>query len=227
MNGIVEGGSSKVPEVTLGFWVTKVAATTLGETGGDAVTMTLDLGYLVGTVIFATLFIVAATAQITAKRFHPFLYWAVIVATTTAGTTLADFFDRSLGIGYVGGSTILFALLMQRSACGTGLSGRSRSRRSCCPGPRRSTGQRSCSPRPWTRHRGAVARAEVEPGHVAHLVDEGRVAWRLQGPAPVRPQPERPRSAATPRPGSCRREFSSQATRRSVRRPRPGARCSR
>jgi uncharacterized membrane-anchored protein len=87
-------------------------ATTLGETGGDAVTMTLGLGYLIGTAIFATLLIVALTAQITARRFRPFLYWAVIVATTTAGTTLADFFDRSLGIGYVGGSSILFVLLM-------------------------------------------------------------------------------------------------------------------
>ncbi len=103
---------SKVPEVTLGFWVIKVIATTLGETGGDAVTMTLGLGYLVSTAIFAALFVVAVAAQIMARRFHPFLYWAVIVATTTAGTTLADFFDRSLGIGYVGGSSILFALLL-------------------------------------------------------------------------------------------------------------------
>ena len=102
----------KVPEVTLGFWVIKVIATTLGETGGDAVTMTLGLGYLVGTAIFAALFIVAVAAQIRARRFHPFLYWAVIVATTTVGTTLADFFDRSLGIGYTGGASILFALLM-------------------------------------------------------------------------------------------------------------------
>ncbi|MGI4946938.1 MAG: COG4705 family protein [Janthinobacterium lividum] len=103
---------SKVPEVTLGFWVIKVIATTLGETGGDAVTMTLGLGYLIGTAIFAALFVVAVSAQIRARRYHPFLYWAVIVATTTAGTTLADFFDRSLGIGYVGGSSVLFALLL-------------------------------------------------------------------------------------------------------------------
>ncbi len=103
---------SKVPEVTLGFWVIKIAATTLGETGGDAVTMTLGLGYLIGSVIFATIFMVAVAAQVAAKRFHPFLYWAVIIATTTAGTTLADFFDRSLGIGYVGGSSILFAFLI-------------------------------------------------------------------------------------------------------------------
>ena len=96
----------------MGFWAIKVIATTLGETGGDAVTMTLGLGYLVGTAIFAAVFGVAVAAQIAARRFHPFLYWAVIVATTTAGTTLADFFDRSLGIGYVGGSSILFALLL-------------------------------------------------------------------------------------------------------------------
>jgi uncharacterized membrane-anchored protein len=103
---------SKVPQVTLGFWIIKIAATTLGETGGDAVTMTLNLGYLVGTVIFACLFVALVAAQIAAKQFHRFLYWAVIVATTTVGTTLADFCDRSLGIGYVGGSTLLFALLM-------------------------------------------------------------------------------------------------------------------
>ena len=112
MDQTLKQAVSKVPEVTLGFWVVKVVATTLGETGGDAVTMTLGLGYLVGTTIFAALFVVAVTAQIIARRFHPFLYWAVIVATTTAGTTLADFFDRSLGIGYVGGSSILFALLL-------------------------------------------------------------------------------------------------------------------
>jgi uncharacterized membrane-anchored protein len=103
---------SKVSEVTLGFWVIKIAATTLGETGGDAVTMTLNLGYLLGTAIFAAVLVIAVAAQISAKRFHPFLYWFVIVATTTAGTTMADFFDRSLGIGYVGGSAILFVLLI-------------------------------------------------------------------------------------------------------------------
>ncbi|HEY0204808.1 MAG TPA: hypothetical protein VGC15_11730 [Acetobacteraceae bacterium] len=112
MSQTMKQAISKVPEVTLGFWVIKVIATTLGETGGDAVTMTLGLGYLVGTAIFAALFVVAVGAQIRARRFHPFLYWAVIVATTTAGTTLADFFDRSLGIGYVGGSSVLFALLL-------------------------------------------------------------------------------------------------------------------
>ena len=111
MSRAAQRALGKVPEVTLAFWVIKVAATTLGETGGDAVTMTLDLGYLVGTAIFAAVFAVAVAAQIAARRFHPFLYWAVIVATTTAGTTLADLFDRSLGIGYVGGSLALFALL--------------------------------------------------------------------------------------------------------------------
>ena len=103
---------SKVPEVTLAFWVIKILATTLGETGGDAVTMTLGLGYLVGTAIFATVFVAAVAAQIAARRFHPFLYWFVIVATTTAGTTLADLFDRSLGIGYLGGSAALALLLL-------------------------------------------------------------------------------------------------------------------
>ena len=103
---------SKVPEATLVFWVIKIAATTLGETGGDAVTMSMNLGYLFGTVLFAVVFFAAVSVQIAAKRFHPFLYWTVIVATTTVGTTLADFADRSLGIGYVGGSVILFLLLM-------------------------------------------------------------------------------------------------------------------
>lgn len=103
---------SKVPAVTLGFWIIKIAATTLGETGGDAVTMSLHLGYLVGTAIFTVIFLVAVGAQIAAHSFRPFLYWAVIVATTTLGTTMADFFDRSLGIDYPGGASILFALLM-------------------------------------------------------------------------------------------------------------------
>lgn len=103
---------SKFPAVTLVFWVVKIAATTLGETGGDAVSMSMNLGYLVGTVIFAAVFLVAVAFQIRAKAFHPFLYWITIVATTTVGTTLADFADRSLGIGYAGGTAILFGLLM-------------------------------------------------------------------------------------------------------------------
>jgi len=104
--------ASKVPEVTLGFWIIKILATTLGETGGDAVTMSMNLSYLAGTAIFAAIFAVAVAAQISAKRFHPFLYWMVILATTTVGTTLADFVDRSLGIGYLGGSSLLAALLI-------------------------------------------------------------------------------------------------------------------
>src|SRR5512139_2743799 len=107
---------SKVPEVTLSFWILKIAATTLGETGGDAVSMSMNLGYLVATGIFAAIFALAVAAQIAAKRFHPYLYWATIIATTTVGTTLADFADRSLGIGYAGGSTLLLALLLSSLA---------------------------------------------------------------------------------------------------------------
>ena len=111
MNDSVET-RSKVPEVTLLFWIIKIAATTLGETGGDAVTMSMKLGYLVGTAIFGVIFIAAVSAQIRAERFRPFLYWTTIIATTTVGTTLADFADRSLGIGYLGGTALLFTLLM-------------------------------------------------------------------------------------------------------------------
>src|SRR5580698_3780458 len=103
---------SKVPAVTLGFWIIKILATTLGETGGDTVTMTMNLGYLVGTAIFLTALVVMVIWQTMARKFHPFLYWATIVASTTAGTTMADFFDRSLGIGYTGGSVTLFALVL-------------------------------------------------------------------------------------------------------------------
>jgi uncharacterized membrane-anchored protein len=104
--------ASKVPEVTLGFWIIKILATTLGETGGDTVTMTMDLGYLTGTAIFLSALVVLVGIQIAAKKFHPFLYWATIVASTTAGTTMADFATRSLGMGYTGGSLILFVCLM-------------------------------------------------------------------------------------------------------------------
>lgn len=107
-----EEALSKVPEVTLFFWVLKIAATTLGETGGDTLTMTLSWGYLAGTALFAVLLIALVIAQIRAKAFHPVLYWATIVASTTFGTTMADFADRSLGIGYTGGSSLLLALLM-------------------------------------------------------------------------------------------------------------------
>ncbi|MBK3398502.1 MULTISPECIES: hypothetical protein [Methylobacterium] len=111
MNDVRERALSKVPEVTLGFWVIKILATTLGETGGDTVTMTLAWGYLAGTVLFALVLVGLVVAQVMAKRFHPVLYWSTIVASTTFGTTMADFADRSLGIGYTGGSTLLLACL--------------------------------------------------------------------------------------------------------------------
>jgi uncharacterized membrane-anchored protein len=103
---------SKVPAVTLIFWVVKILATTLGETGGDAVSMSMGLGYLVGTAIFAAVFVVAVVAQIKARNFHPITYWATVVASTTIGTTMADFATRDLGIGYAGGSSLLLALLL-------------------------------------------------------------------------------------------------------------------
>ena len=112
MNRDITATANKVAEVTLLFWVIKILATTLGETGGDALSMTMNLGYAVSTAIFGVLFLAAVAAQIAARSFHPFLYWTVIVATTTVGTTMADFADRSLGIGYVGGSLGLLALLM-------------------------------------------------------------------------------------------------------------------
>src|ERR1700710_148295 len=112
MNDTMKSTLSKVPAVTLGFWIVKILATTLGETGGDTVTMTLNWGYLAGTVLFAALLIVLVVAQIWARAFNPWLYWATIVASTTFGTTMADFADRSLGIGYAGGASLLLALLM-------------------------------------------------------------------------------------------------------------------
>src|SRR5438874_12968150 len=112
---------AKVPQVTFLFWIVKIVATTLGETGGDAVTMSWlgettpgakGTGYLIGTAIFGVIFIVAVLVQIRARKFHPFLYWLTIIATTTVGTTLADYCTRSLGIGYAGGSTILLILVI-------------------------------------------------------------------------------------------------------------------
>jgi uncharacterized membrane-anchored protein len=103
---------SKVPAVTLGFWIVKILATTLGETAGDTVTMTMNLGYLTGSAIFLAALVVLVALQIAAKKFHPFLYWATIVASTTAGTTMADFADRSLGIGYAGGSALLLVCVL-------------------------------------------------------------------------------------------------------------------
>lgn len=112
MNSETDERISKVAEVTLLFWIIKIAATTLGETGGDAVSMSMNLGYVVGTAIFSAIFLIAVFVQISAKRFHPLLYWITIIATTTVGTTLADLADRSLGIGYAGGTALLFTLLM-------------------------------------------------------------------------------------------------------------------
>lgn len=112
MNESPASALTKVPAVTLGFWIIKILATTLGETGGDTVTMTWDLGYLAGSALFLALLVALVGAQIAARQFHPFLYWATIVASTTLGTTLADFADRSLGIGYVGGASLLFVLLI-------------------------------------------------------------------------------------------------------------------
>jgi len=120
MNEGVKAGLSKVPEVTIGFWIVKILATTIGETGGDAVTMSLlhadrnaqNDGYLIGTAIFMGVLIAAVIAQIAMKKFNPVIYWFTIVASTTVGTTMADFADRSLGIGYAGGSAILLALLL-------------------------------------------------------------------------------------------------------------------
>lgn len=112
MNRQTNGALSKVPQATLGFWILKIAATTLGETGGDAVSMSLNLGYLLSTGIFAVIFVIAVLTQIFAKKFHPVIYWVTIIATTTVGTTLADFCDRSLGIGYAGGTALLLGLLL-------------------------------------------------------------------------------------------------------------------
>lgn len=112
MTDAMQSSLAKVPAVTLGFWIIKILATTFGETAGDTVSMSMNLGYLVGTAIFASILIVLVAAQIRAKRFHPFLYWGTIVASTTAGTTMADFATRSLGIGYPGGSLLLLALVL-------------------------------------------------------------------------------------------------------------------
>lgn len=112
MSPAAKDALTKGPAVTLLFWIIKIIATTLGETGGDALSMSMNLGYLVSTAIFGVVFVVAVAAQIKAKRFYPSLYWLTIIATTTVGTTLADYADRSLGIGYTGGATLLFGLLL-------------------------------------------------------------------------------------------------------------------
>ncbi|MEO6698037.1 MAG: hypothetical protein ABIR53_01220, partial [Paraperlucidibaca sp.] len=112
MKALTTHSRAKVPEVTLLFWIIKIAATTLGETAGDALSMSLNLGYLLSSLILAGLFLLAVMAQIRATQFQPTLYWATIIATTTVGTTVADFADRSLGIGYAGGSLLLLTLLL-------------------------------------------------------------------------------------------------------------------
>ena len=104
--------ASKVPAITLGFWAIKILATTLGETGGDTLSMSLNLGYLVSSAIFLAILLALASGQVLARRFHPLLYWATIIASTTAGTTMADFTTRSLGIGYAGGSLLLLACVL-------------------------------------------------------------------------------------------------------------------
>ena len=103
---------SKVPQVTLAFWIVKILATTVGETGGDALSMTLKLGYLVSTLIFLGFFVVTLTAQVVSKRFHPLFYWTVVVATTTVGTTTSDYLDRTLGLGYIKSSIMLFCMVL-------------------------------------------------------------------------------------------------------------------
>ncbi len=108
----IRAGFSKVPEVTVAFWIVKILATTLGETGGDALSMTLNLGYLVSTVIFLGFFVVTLAAQVASKRYHPVAYWLVVVATTTVGTTTSDYLDRTLGLGYVKSSIMLFCAVV-------------------------------------------------------------------------------------------------------------------
>jgi uncharacterized membrane-anchored protein len=113
MNSVgVDAHLSKIPAVTLTFWLIKIAATTLGETGGDTVTMTLNWGYLAGTALFSSVLVALVVVQVVAKKFHPYLYWATIIASTTFGTTMADFADRSLGIGYTGGTSLLLLCLL-------------------------------------------------------------------------------------------------------------------
>jgi uncharacterized membrane-anchored protein len=107
-----EDAPSKVPQLTLAFWIVKICATTVGETGGDALSMTLNLGYAVSTLIFLAFFAVTLVAQVAARRYHALAYWLVVVATTTVGTTTSDYFDRTLGLGYIKSSAILLAAVV-------------------------------------------------------------------------------------------------------------------
>src|SRR3979490_1903251 len=111
MNGKA-GAFSKVPQITLAFWIIKILATTLGETGGDAISISLKLGYAGASMIFLAFFAVTLTAQVASKRYHPFFYWSVVVATTTVGTTTSDYLDRTLGLGYVKSSVVELALVI-------------------------------------------------------------------------------------------------------------------
>ena len=149
MKASTQQALSKVPEVTLGFWIIKIAATTLGETGGDAVSMSMNLGYLVGTGIFARDLPRCGRRPDQGRTFQPLLYWTTIIATTTVGTTLADFADRSLGIGYAGGTTLLLALLLGSLFVWHRTLGSVSVERSVTPKAELSTGSRSCSRRPW------------------------------------------------------------------------------
>src|SRR6266853_5191181 len=103
---------SKLPQVTLAFWIMKICATTLGETGGDLLSMTLSLGYAVSTAVFFGIFLATLVAQVASRSYHPMMYWAVIISTTTAGTTMSDYLDRTAGLGYIGGSLVLVAILI-------------------------------------------------------------------------------------------------------------------
>ena len=159
MSDTMKAVLSKVPEVTLGFWIIKIIATTIGETGGDAVTMSMlhadknahNGGYLIGTGIFMGVFIAAVIAQIVMKKFHPAIYWLTIVATTTVGTTMADFADRSLGIGYAGGSAILLALLLTSLLVWRWREGTVSVNSVATPRSRPSTGRPSSSRKRWAR----------------------------------------------------------------------------
>src|SRR5947209_11667093 len=124
MTALARTTLSKVPEVTLAFWVVKILATTLGETGGDALSMTLQLGYGVSTLVFLVFFLVTLVAQVRSERYHPVYYWAVVVATTTVGTTTSDYFDRTLGLGYVKSTIILLCVVIAAPGCATGATGR-------------------------------------------------------------------------------------------------------
>ena len=140
---------SKVPQVALGFWIIKILATTLGETGGDAVTMSLGLGYAVGTLIFLAIFLGAVAVQVKASRFNAYLYWLTIVATTTLGTTIADFVDRSLGVGYLGGSSILLIAVVASLAVWRLSEGSVSVNTVATPRVEAFTGSPSCFRKPW------------------------------------------------------------------------------